>query len=160
LPGAYLITTTEGTVTGTAEGINRTLLIPAGTFTASNAFKIRVRTRKNNTGFNQATTRIYIGATNSSLSGAFSLGNVLHTAAGALDFIVMERSAVIISSTNSTVYNLPGGTTASSALTDVNTGNMATSAINWTLNQYVIVTTQTNNAGYSAFVRSIQVIPE
>jgi hypothetical protein len=161
LGGVYIMDTTETSATGTAELINKTLLIPANSFTASNAFNITVRMRKDNTGFNQATTRIYIGATNSTISGAFSFAGFLHPAVSNLTGCILQRSALVISATNSTSYILPVGNTAStSAQTDFVTGNAITSAIDWTQNQYVIVTTQTNNAAYSTFIRSIQISPQ
>ena len=161
LGGVYIMNTTETSATGTAELINKTLLIPANSFTASNAFNITVRIRKDNSGFNQTTTRIYIGATNSTITGAFSFAGFLFPAVSNLTGCMIQRSALIISATNSTSYILPVGSTAStSAQTDFVTGNAITSAIDWTQNQYVIVTTQTNNAGYSAFIRSIQISPQ
>lgn len=155
---SYIIDTTETQATGTAETINKTLLIPANTFGATTSFKIIVRIRKNNEGFNVTNTRIYIGTNPASIVGAFNLGLWTFGASLSYNATIMERSVLIINATTSTQYNLP--LNGSSSITDVNVGINTISAIDWTANQYIIVTTSTNQATYSAFIRSIQIIPQ
>lgn len=155
---SYIIDTTETQATGTAETINKTLLIPANTFGATTAFKIIVRIRKSNEGFNTTNARIYIGTNPASIVGAFNLGLYTFVAAGNLNASIMERSVLIINATTSTQYNLPQN--GATSITDVSNGINTISAIDWTVNQYIIVTTSTNQAAYSAFIRSIQIIPQ
>jgi hypothetical protein len=155
---SYLLDTTETQATGTAETINKTLLIPANTFSAQTSFKIIVRIRKDNPGFNVVATRIYIGTNPASIVGAFNLGLWNFVAALAYNATIMERSVLIINPTTQTQYNLPqNGTTA---ITDVINGTNTISAIDWTVSQYIIVTTASSAATYSAFIRSIQIIPQ
>ena len=155
---SYLLDTTETQATGTAETINKTLLIPANTFSAQTAFKIIVRIRKDNPGFNVVATRIYIGTNPASIVGAFNLGLWNFVAALSYSATIMERSVLIINPTTQTQYNLPqNGTTA---ITDVINGINTISAIDWTVSQYIIVTTASSAVSYSAFIRSIQIIPQ
>jgi hypothetical protein len=155
---SYLLDTTETQTTGTAETINKTLLIPANTFSAQTSFKIIVRIRKDNPGFNVVATRIYIGTNPASIVGAFNLGLWNFVAALSYSATIMERSVLIINPTTQTQYNLPqNGTTA---ITDVINGTNTISAIDWTVSQYIIVTTTSSAASYSAFIRSIQIIPQ
>ena len=155
---SYILDTTETSATGTAETINKTILIPANTFSAQTAFKIIARIRKDNQGFNQTTTRIYIGTNPATIVGAFALGNYLFGAASNRTGAIMERSLLIVNATTLTSYVFD----SSSLFSDVNVTNgiITSSAIDWTVSQYIIVTTQTNSVGYSAFIRSIQIIPQ
>ena len=157
---SYILDTTETGVTGTfAETINKTLLIPANTFSSQTAFKILVRIRKNNEAFNVCNTRIYIG-TNPAVIGTFTLGSWNFVAANTLNGTLMQRSVLIINATTLTSYVIPY-LNAQSDIVGIN-GTMASSAIDWTINQYIIVTTQngSTNASYTNFIRSIQIIPE
>jgi len=149
---------TETQATGTAETINKTLLIPANTFTGSTGFKILVRISKNNQGFNAATTRIYIGTNPATIVGAFAIGNYQFAAASSNTGALMERSLLIVNATTLTSYVF----NTASLPTDINTTNgiITSSAIDWTVNQYVIITTATNNVAYSTFIRSIQITPQ
>jgi hypothetical protein len=152
---AYFMDTTETSVTGTVETINKTLLLPANRFSAQSSFKIIARIRKDNQGFNQTTTKIYIGTNPASTSGATLIANHLFGAVSNFTQVILERSILIHSSTQS-IFNL----TANTSATDVITGTQNIVNIDWTVNQYVIITTATNNAAYTAFVRSIQIIPQ
>jgi hypothetical protein len=62
---------------------------------------------------------------------------------------------LIISATQ-TVFNSAANTSPS----DVIGGVQNIVNIDWAVNQYIIITTATNNAAYTAFVRSIQIIPQ
>ena len=153
----FIRNATETQATGTAELINKTLLIPANSFTASTAFKIIVRIRKDNQGFNEPRTRIYIGTNPASIVGAFALGNYLFPAVSSFTGTIMERSALVVNASSLTSYVF----LSASLTTDVGfNGIITSSAIDWTVNQYIIVTTQCNNIAYSAFIRSIQIIPQ
>jgi len=154
---SFILNSTETSATGTAELINKTLLIPANTFSAQTAFKIIVRIRKDNQGFNEPRTRIYIGTNPASIVGAFALGNYLFVAAGSLTGTMMERSALIVNASTLTSYVF---LSASAPTESIYNGIITSSAIDWTVSQYIIVTTQCNNVAYSAFIRSIQVIPQ
>ena len=153
---SYILDTTETSTTGTVETINKTLLIPANTFSAQTAFKIIVRLRKSNEGFNSTSNRIYIGTNPSSIVGAFSLGLWTFAAANNLTGTIMQRSVLIVNATTLTSYSIP----FLSQISDVANGTITSSAIDWTVSQYIIVTTSSSNAAYSAFVRAIQIIPE
>ena len=155
---SYILDTTETSTTGTLETINKTLLIPANTFSAQTAFKIIVRLRKSNEGFNITSNRIYIGTNPASIVGAFNLGLYTFGAASNFSATIMERSVLIINATTSTQYNFPNN--GSTAITDVVNGINTINAIDWTVSQYIIVTTTASAASYSAFVRAIQIIPQ
>jgi hypothetical protein len=154
----FIRNATETQATGTAETINKTLLIPANTFTAGTGFKILVRIRKDNQGFNEARTRIYIGTNPATILWAFALGNYIFPAVSSYTGALMERSLLIVNATTLTSYVF----NSASLPTDINTTNgiITSSAIDWTVNQYVIVTTVCSNAAYSAFIRSIQITPQ
>jgi hypothetical protein len=158
ITGSFILDTTETSATGTAELINKTLLIPANTFSAQTSFKIIVRIRKDNAGFNNANTRIYIGTNPASIVGAFSLGLWTFASAGNLTSSIMERSVLIINATTQTQYNFAAN--GSSSISDLTNGINTINAIDWTVNQYIIVTTSTNAAPYSTFIRAIQIIPQ
>jgi hypothetical protein len=151
---SYFLDTTETSVTGTtAETINKTLLIPANTYSAQTAFKIITRIRKDNQGFNNTTIRFYIGTNPASISGTL-IGTSAFGATGSFTGQIVERSLLVISATQ-TSYNNNG-----TLQTDVTSGLMSLANIDWTLSQYLIITTQSNNNAYSAFVRAIQIIPQ
>ena len=154
----FIRNATETQATGTAETINKTLLIPANTFTGTNGFKILVRIRKDNQGFNEPRTRIYIGTNPASIVGAFALGNYLFPAASNFTGTIMERSALIVNASTLTSYVFLSASSVSESIGF--NGIITSSAIDWTVSQYIIVTTQCNNVAYSAFIRSIQVIPQ
>jgi hypothetical protein len=156
----FIRNSTETQASGTVETINKTLLIPANTFTANSAFKILVRIRKDNQGFNIVVTRIYISSNPAVFTGgsAFALGNYSFPAVGSRTGTIMERSLLIINATTLTSYVFD----STSLPSDVNTTNgvITSNAIDWTVNQYVVVTTVSSNASYSAFIRSIQITPQ
>jgi hypothetical protein len=158
ITGSFIIDTTETSAAGTVELINKTLLIPANTFSAQTSFKIIVRIRKDNAGFNNANTRIYIGTNPASIVGAFSLGLWTFAAASNFTSSIMERSVLIINATTQTQYNFAAN--GLSSITDLTNGINTINAIDWTVNQYIIVTTSTNAAPYSTFIRAIQIIPQ
>lgn len=151
---AYFLDTTETTVTGTtAETINKTLLIPANTYSAQTAFKIIARIRKDNQGFNAVTVRLYIGTNPAAISGTL-IGTSPFNAVSGFTGQIVERSLLVISSTQTSYNNI------ASTQTDVTSGLMSLANIDWTISQYLIITTQSNNVAYSAFVRAIQIIPQ
>jgi hypothetical protein len=152
--GLYFLDTTETSATGLSETINKTLLIPPNTFSAQKAFKIIARIRKDNVGFNVVTTRIYIGPNPALIAGSTLIGTSPFAAVSNFSGQIVERSLLIISATQ-TSYNLSNTTT-----TDVTSGSMNLANIDWTINQYVIITTACSNAAYSAFVRAIQIMPQ
>jgi len=156
----FIRNATETQATGTVETINKTLLIPANTFTGTNGFKILVRIRKDNQGFNIVTTRIYISSNPASFTGgsAFILGNYQFPAVASNTGALMERSVLVVNATTLTSYVF----NSASLPSDINTTNgiITSSAIDWTVNQYVIVTTVCSNAAYSAFIRSIEITPQ
>jgi hypothetical protein len=155
---SYILDATETSATGTVETINKTLLIPANTFSAQTSFKILVRIRKDNAGFNVSNVRIYIGTNPATFVGAFNLGLYTFAAGSNFSASIMERSVLIINATTTTQYNFANN--GLTAITDVSNGINTINLIDWTANQYIIVTTSTNNATYSAFIRSIQIIPQ
>lgn len=156
----FIRNATETQATGTAETINKTLLIPANTFTGTNGFKILVRIRKDNQGFNIVTTRIYISSNPASFTGgsAFALGNYQFVAASSNTGALMERSLLVVNATTLTSYVFNSGSLPS----DINTSNgiITSSIIDWTVNQYIVVTTVCSNAAYSAFIRGIEITPQ
>ena len=157
--GSFILNTTETSVTGTtAETINKTILIPANTFTVQAGARIIARLRRSDPGFNIYTVRVYINTSPSTLTGATLIGSTQWSSGGTINGAKFERSILIISPTTSTSFNL---ITANNTFTDATSaGNFSTAVIDWSQNQYVIVTSQSSNALYTNFVRSIQIVPE
>lgn len=157
--GSFILNTTETSITGTvAETINKTILIPANTFTVQAGARIIARLRRSDPGFNIYTVRVYINTSPSTLTGATLIGSTQWSASGGITGAKFERSIIIISPTTSTSFNL---ITANNTFTDATAaGVFSTAAIDWSQNQYVIVTTQSSNVAYTNYVRSIQIVPE
>lgn len=158
--GSFILNTTETNVTGTlAETINKTILIPANTFTVQAGARFIARMRRDNVAFNIVTPRMYVNTSPSTLVGATLIGSFqwLGNQGTGCKF---ERSILIIAPTTTTAFNL---ITATSSYTDSTVGGTySTAAIDWSQNQYIIITTQNNstNPAYNNWVRSIQVVPE
>jgi hypothetical protein len=140
ISGLYSVglTTDATAVTGTsALTIMRSQLIPAGTFGVKNiAATIRQRTRKTGTG-GTYTIGIYVNTT-PSLTGALQLG--VATTAG-VGFLGQQMKRELFFKSTTSTETMP---TNSSAHTDDAFTNqtVATTNINWGINQYILFTTQ------------------
>ena len=157
--GSFIIDATQTSVTGTtAETINKTLLIPANTFDASNAFNIKVRLWRSNESFNVVTVRIYISTSPSSTSGAPLLLNTTISSGTGLSGFNIIRSLLVINKTTQSIYLSSSG--VNNVYNDLNSGTYNSTAIDWSVNQYIVITTASNSATYTTYVRSIQVTPE
>jgi hypothetical protein len=140
---------TTGTVTGTTvQTIAQSVLIPANTFTVNQGFRIEVRCSKPASG---APGDCIIGINSSvSLSGIKSMGYVT-LGTGVLG-TTMTRGLSITSATTS-VYNAP------LSQTDFVSGAPSVSNINWTQNQYVIVSFWNNSTAVVMNCLSIDIFP-
>lgn len=143
----YLSNITSNTVTGLTEQLLVSLLIPANTYTANSHIQFNGRfTRPASTG--QTTIKFYlntsaaIGGTN---FGSFQLGS------GANTSIRIMRTMSIINATTTTNYNAVGNTVGS----DFGAGTDTNAAINWTIDQYFVVSAQSNSATGSNTSRAI-----
>ncbi len=143
----YLTNITSNTVTGLTEQLLVSLLIPANTYGADSHIQFNGRfTRPASSG--QTTIKFYlntsavIGGTN---FGSFQLGSGSNTS------FRMMRSMSIINATTTTNYNAVGNTVGS----DFGAGTDTNAAINWTIDQYFVVSAQSNSATGSNTSRAI-----
>lgn len=130
----FLKNFTTGTVTGTtANTVAHSILIPAGTFSSGQSFRIESKASRPTNAIASTNHALYINIVNNLtgspiLIGSYAMGN--GTLGG-----TMTRAIAITSSTTS-VY------TAASAVSDIGVGAPSTSNINWAINQYLIVAFQ------------------
>jgi hypothetical protein len=144
---AYITDITVNTVTGTTELLLVSVLIPANTFVADNHFQVQVRlTRPANTG--QSNFKFYIntsaaiGGTN---FGSFTIGSNSNTS------FKLLRSLSVINATTTTNYN----SVANNVYTDWIAGTDTNAAIDWTVNQYVVISAQSTSATGSNSSRAV-----
>jgi len=131
----YFYDSTLASTNATSTTLIKSLLIPAGSMTATGVntiFRIDAGVRKTGTA-NLASVYFYVN-TSSSLTSATLLGTYNFGAASTLNFVFTRFGAIAASS--STVFLTAGTSTQSDyfgiggASSDVN--------INWTVNQYII----------------------
>jgi hypothetical protein len=135
----YLVDQTVNTVTGLTEQKVVSILIPANTFVAGNNFKVTMRlTRPASTG--QSTYRFYINT--SDAIGGSNIG-IYQRASDASTSFLLSRSFNIINATSSTNYSSVAGTVGSS--TDFANGVDTTIAVDWTVNQYFVISAQSSS---------------
>jgi hypothetical protein len=135
----YLVDQTVNTVTGLTEQKLVSILIPANTFVAGNNFKVTMRlTRPASTG--QSTYRFYINT--SDAIGGSNIG-LYQRASDASTAFLLSRSFNIINATTSTNYSSVAGTVGSS--TDFANGVDTTIAVDWTVNQYFVISAQSTS---------------
>jgi hypothetical protein len=157
IASAYLIDTTVTQVTGTtSETLLKSFLIPANTFSSTSGFRVQVRIYKPNGSTFGGNYRIYVNTT-SALGGAQILGPVALNTSGFAIAASLFRSFLIVNQTNSTIItgntaafdpDIQGGT-----YTNINT-------INWSINQYIIVTATNNITTGISQCLSVQIIPQ
>jgi len=134
----YITDITANTVTGTSEQLLISVLIPANTFVADNHFQITFRlTRPANTG--QSTWRFYLNT--SAAIGGTNFGS-WQIASNANTSFKIVRSFSIINATTTTNYN----SVANNVTTDFGSGTNTNAAIDWTVNQYLVVSAQSTSA--------------
>jgi hypothetical protein len=135
----YLVDQTVNTVTGLTEQKVVSILIPANTFVAGNNFKVTMRlTRPASSG--QSTYRFYINT--SDAIGGSNIG-LYQRASDASTSFLLSRSFNIINATTSTNYSSVAGTVGSS--TDFANGVDTTIAVDWTVNQYFVISAQSSS---------------
>jgi hypothetical protein len=144
---AYITDITVNTVTGLTEQILVSVLIPANTFIADNHFQVQIRlTRPANTG--QSNYKFYIntsaaiGGTN---FGSFSIASNSNTS------FKLLRSLSVINATTTTNYNA----VANNVYSDWIAGTDTNAAIDWTVNQYVVITAQSTSTTGSNSSRAV-----
>jgi hypothetical protein len=140
---------TTGTVTGTAvQTIAQSVLIPANTFGVNQGFRVEVRCSRTNA---NAPGDMILGINSSiSLSGIKSLGYA--TMGTGILGCTMTRGLSIKSATT-TVYLAPV------SFTDYTIGNPSISNIDWTQNQYFIVSFWNNLSTIFSNCLSIDIYP-
>jgi len=132
----FLRNITAATVTGTTANTYLTgLLIPANTFTVGNSFDVLVRIFRN-TSVGTCTHRIYLNTTNDLAGSPILIGNAVVTAG--FTGLLLSRNLLIRSSTSTAHY--PGATNAVIDITLSTAFDL--SNIDWTVNQYLVVSTQ------------------
>lgn len=134
----YLTNITSNTVTGLTEQLLISVLIPANTYTADSHIQFNGRfTRPPSSG--QTTIKFYLNT--SAVIGGTNFGS-FQLASGANTSIRMMRTMSIINATTTTNYNAVGNTVGS----DFGPGTDTNAAINWTIDQYFVVSAQSNSA--------------
>jgi hypothetical protein len=132
----FLRNVTAATVTGvTANTYLTGLLIPANTFTVGESFDVLVRIFRN-TSAGTCTHRIYLNTTNDLAGTPILIGNAVVTAG--FTGLLLSRNLLIRSSTSTAHY--PGATNAVIDITLSTAFDL--SNIDWTINQYLVVSTQ------------------
>lgn len=133
----YLTDITANTITGTSEQLLTSILIPANTFVADNHVNVQVRlNRPSTTG--QTTVRFYIHTSNvvaGTLFGTYVQASNTNTA------FKLIRSFSIINATTTTNFNQ----VVNSVGTDWGVGTDTNAAIDWTVNQYIIISVQSSS---------------
>ena len=149
-----------GTVVNTTpETLLQSLLVPANTFTDGVGWQVMATTSRTNPGSNAVTFKLYINTT-ATIGGVALAGTGYVNAAAAgtssfhfcrLGFVQIasggSRITVFVPSTASTNYALPGGT-------------LLSSAIDWSVDQYFILTVAQTSAVSTVTCNSMQLIPQ
>jgi hypothetical protein len=149
-----------GTVVNTSpETLLQSLLVPANTFTDGVGWQVMSTNSRTNPGSNAVTFKYYINTTAAiggvALSGT---GYVNNAAAGSssfhfcrLGFVQIasggSRNTIFVPSTASTNYALPGGT-------------LSSSAIDWSIDQYFVLSVAQTSAVSTVTCNSMQLIPQ
>ena len=145
-------TTAGTTITGTtAKTKTISVLVPANTFGAGTILQISafgIRTA----GTTNGTMRIEVNTTD--VIGGTLLANYVYT--GSNSWFKMQREFIISNSTTDT-SGYPGGTGALNDNAAV-VAAIASNAIDWTVNQYVVVSMQNGNIADSTFCRAISIL--
>lgn len=151
----FIRTTSVASVTGTtAETLLQQLLIPANTFSAGDGMNIIFRATRTNT----ATTiywRFYISDVSGTFSGKPQMSNVNYPNNTAL--ALQAQRNVFISSATATYFTYAGATTTRN--TDFSADNFTVSNIDWTIDQYLIMTCQIGNTTGTSTSVGISVSP-
>jgi hypothetical protein len=142
LPISTFKSTTDSTgFLSTANTVVYTQLIPANTFAVGDIVRVTYRTKKLLTNGAQS-LRIYTNPT-ANLSGTPLLVGTLASGQAASRYNQMQRNLAIKNATNNTEVPI---TTATLATDTINTGDFATVAINWTVDQYIVFALQNTSA--------------
>ena len=147
-------TTAGTTITGTtAKTKTLSVLVPANTFGAGtilqiSAFGIRTAGSTNGTMRIEANTTDAIGGT--------LLATYVYLSVGTNSWFKMYRELIISNSTTDT-SGFPGATSAISDNAAV-VAAIASNAIDWTVNQYIVVSMQNGNIADSTYCRAITIL--
>jgi hypothetical protein len=151
----FIRTTSIASVTGTtAETLLNQLLIPANTFSTGDGMNIIFRATRTNT----STTifwRFYISDVSGTFSGKPQMSNFNLPNNTALALQVQRN--VFISSATSTYFNYAGASVPRSS--DFGSDNFTVSNIDWTIDQYLIMTCQIGNITGTSTSVGISVSP-
>jgi hypothetical protein len=149
-----------GTVVNTTpETLLQSLLVPANTFTDGVGWQLMSTNSRTNPGSNAVTFKMYINTT-AAIGGVALAGTgyVNGASAGAssfhfcrLGFVQIasggSRNTIFVPSTGSTNYALPGGT-------------LSSSAIDWSIDQYFVLSVTQSSAVSTVTCNSMQLIPQ
>ncbi len=133
----YITDISANTVTGTSELLLTSVLIPANTFVADSHIQVQVRlNRPSTTG--QTTIKFYVNTSNA--VGGPNFGTYVQ-ASNANTAFKLIRSLSIINATTTTNYV----TVVNSVGTDWGVGTDTNAAIDWTVNQYIVISAQSSS---------------
>jgi hypothetical protein len=147
-------TATGSTITGTtAKTKTLSVLVPANTFGAGSILQIAafgIRTA----GTTNGTMRIEVNT--SDAIGGTLIASYVYLSVASNSWFKMYRELIISNSTTDT-SGFPGAT---SAITDSSAvvASIASNAIDWTVNQYIVVSMQNGNNADSTYCRAISIL--
>ena len=136
---SYTDTALGTTSVSNSNTLSKSILIPANTLT-NGALNIKGRAVKNGSS-SYGWLNIYVNTSNS-LSGATLLGQINSSGGNTLENFAIDRTIPIQSGSFITfIVNTTNG------FEEIVTNNVSTTTINWTVNQYVILSCQSNGGG-------------
>ena len=150
----FVRTVAVNSVTGTtAETLLQQLLIPANTYVVGDTLQCTFRARRSLN--NEVTTfKFYISDVSNTFSGKPQMGFTTLTNTANLNQFTVERNATIYNATTTYYVN-----SATARLNDFNNDTLSSSNIDWTIDQYLIMTSTSPNTGQTTSNTTIAVSP-
>jgi hypothetical protein len=154
LPIIYKDLNNQTAVTGVTTNTKVvSVLIPANTITVGNIIEIKARAGKTGAA-GIATLRVYANTADSIVSPAPTLLTTTALASIATNYIGIDRSAIVKSSTITQTAQANASIPSDAA---VGTASLTNSNIDWTVNQYIIFALQNGAAGDSTVLSYYQI---
>ena len=150
----FITTVSPNAITGTvAETLLQQLLIPANTYKVGDTLQFTFIARR--TLASEVTTfKFYVSNVSNTFSGKPQMGFLTLVNSGGLNQFRAERLMTIFNPTTSYYVNSP-----SSRYTDFNNDGISSANIDWTVDQYIIMTSTAANVGQTTNNVTIAVSP-
>jgi hypothetical protein len=150
----FISTVSPNAITGTiAETLLQQLLIPANTYFVGDTLQFTFIARRTLTA-EVTTFKFYVSNVSNTFSGKPQMGFLQLTNAGGLNQFRGERLMTIFNPTTSYYVN-----SAASRYTDFNNDGISSSNIDWTVDQYIIMTSTSPSVGQTTNNVTIAVSP-